>query len=568
MKRFISLTIMLAMCIGLLPAAHGAEGELALRKIPMEEVNRTCEEQGLQVTWFPEYEGLMRRYGTDRMLLVKGGLSYLAVLGSTEILAGPFDAVEEFDGSGQAYAAKNGKWGIIDLDGNTVMDFTYDTLHNAKERVTAKPVMEPGGWKYAIADMNGNLLTPYKYWDVHPGYSNGMLGVFIGQDEEGNDLGWGFVNEKGEEVIPCQFYQGGIGAFDENGYVVLHGNLLDKTGRLLFENYFNDLWYAGCGLYAILDNKKVGFIDKSGNVVIEPQYSKPTYDPKGIMQGCKFDETTGLAAVALNGESFYIDTQGNRVEDNVSGSTTALHEGLKIVTDVGSNTGFGYDFGWPYGFADKNGNVVVPVMYAGVGDFDRGYAVVKVGEVFGLLKNPLKRDAVSDWAKAEVEKATEVGLVTGDCAHYQTYTITRAQFASLAVNYLEKMGENFVPASQDTFTDTTDEAVLKAYTAGIVQGVGDGRFAPDDLLNREQLAAMLWRALKQIGATEELKTDLSAYTDNSLISDWAAEALSCIVSRGIMTGTGADQLSPKAPCTVEQAVLMVCRTYSAPQVNC
>ena len=158
-----------------------------------------------------------------------------------------------------------------------------------------------------------------------------------------------------------------------------------------------------------------------------------------------------------------------------------------------------------------------------------------------------------------MDAATQAGYVTESCKAYQTYTITREQFASLAVNYLEKKtGQAIVPAPADTFTDTVDEDVLKAYAAGVVQGMGDGLFGPGRPLSREQLATMLWRAMEKAGVTAE-PTDLSGYTDNDKVSDWARDSVAALAGLKVMEGNGGGLLSPKNSCTVEQAILLVYR---------
>ena len=71
-RRLWTLIVTLSLSISLFPAVRAAG--------PSEKwtaVKKQCEELGLSVTWYPEQEGLMRRYGTDRMLLVEGGQSYL-----------------------------------------------------------------------------------------------------------------------------------------------------------------------------------------------------------------------------------------------------------------------------------------------------------------------------------------------------------------------------------------------------------------------------------------------------------------------------------------------------------
>lgn len=77
--------------------------------------------------------------------------------------------------------------------------------------------------------------------------------------------------------------------------------------------------------------------------------------------------------------------------------------------------------------------------------------------------------------------------------------ISREEFCELVVVLYEKMsGEKAVVIAQNPFTDTKNLEVLKAYNLGIVAGKGEGKFAPDDKVTRQELAAMLVRALKVI----------------------------------------------------------------------
>lgn len=163
--------------------------------------------------------------------------------------------------------------------------------------------------------------------------------------------------------------------------------------------------------------------------------------------------------------------------------------------------------------------------------------------------------------------AREAGLLTEHTDNYFKEDITRFQFAELAVNFAEKAtGKEITAAPADTFTDCTEAAVLKAYAAGIVNGVGDGAFAPDQTTNREQIAAMLYRAVQYIeqnsGKGLDVKsTDISKYTDNAQVSEWAKDAVGVLAANGVMKGTSDTTLSPQASCTVEQGVLLVYRLY-------
>jgi hypothetical protein len=180
----------------------------------------------------------------------------------------------------------------------------------------------------------------------------------------------------------------------------------------------------------------------------------------------------------------------------------------------------------------------------------------------------IENDTVSDWAKEEFAAADMLGLVPS-LAGSPAYTsdITREQFAQLIVNMVEKaLDKELDAAPSDTFTDTTSTAVLKAYGAGIITGMGEGIFAPETTTNREQIATMIYRAVQYIG--EQTGKDLTpnagsieVFTDKTDISSWAAEGVGKLAANDIMKGTSATTASPQAACTVEQSILLVYRVY-------
>lgn len=171
-------------------------------------------------------------------------------------------------------------------------------------------------------------------------------------------------------------------------------------------------------------------------------------------------------------------------------------------------------------------------------------------------------NGASSWAKSELQAAYEAGLVVdlnGNPGFQDT--IDRLQFAQLAVNLVEVLnGEAIAPAAADTFSDCDHEAVLKAYAAGIVQGVGDGLFDPSGKLTREQLATMLYRAWGTLG-DQTPSAGLAGYTDAANVSSWAADAVGSLAASGIMKGTSDTTLTPQGPCTIEQSILLVYRLY-------
>lgn len=221
-----------------------------------------------------------------------------------------------------------------------------------------------------------------------------------------------------------------------------------------------------------------------------------------------------------------------------------------------------------FGFVDEDGGLLVEHQFHDAMPFTGGmYTRVTGEDRIGLLKDPRLESLISDWAEPEVSAALSAGLVPSRCAGYYTYEITRSQMAALLVRYAEyTLGEELPVPAEHPFTDTQDAYIEKACAAGIVQGTGEGLFAPDKVVTREQLATMLYRAILHIDPEWTGGGALSAaYTDFDQVSDWAKEAVSSLIARKVMNGVSASRISPKTYCTTEQAILLVYRLAVARQ---
>lgn len=165
----------------------------------------------------------------------------------------------------------------------------------------------------------------------------------------------------------------------------------------------------------------------------------------------------------------------------------------------------------------------------------------------------------SAWAAEEVEAAIARGLVFGltDDPGYQD-PITREQFAELAFTTVRAMIDGNFP--HPAFDDCDNPWVLQAAGMGVVNGVGNNLFDPKATTNREQIAAMIYRAWDLVGAPVPPE-GLDSYADSGEVSSWAVDAVGVMTASGIMKGTSDTTLSPKGPCTVEQAILLCYRLY-------
>ena len=109
----------------------------------------------------------------------------------------------------------------------------------------------------------------------------------------------------------------------------------------------------------------------------------------------------------------------------------------------------------------------------------------------------------------------------------------------------------------DYFYDAVQWAVGK----GITNGTSAETFSPEAPCTRAQIVTFLWRAAGS--PVVNYAMDLSDVAGDA----YYAEAVRWALSEGITTGTSADQFSPDATCTREQAVTFLYRAAGSPAVS-
>ena len=120
-----------------------------------------------------------------------------------------------------------------------------------------------------------------------------------------------------------------------------------------------------------------------------------------------------------------------------------------------------------------------------------------------------------------------------------------------------------VVTGESTYSDvkTGDwyyNAVVWATEAGVVNGMGDGTFAPNDNITRQEMATMLYRYWKLRGGRYTAKDDvLAGYQDRGEVADWALEAMSWTVQSGIIVGMTPTTLNPAGGATRAQVALVL-----------
>lgn len=195
-------------------------------------------------------------------------------------------------------------------------------------------------------------------------------------------------------------------------------------------------------------------------------------------------------------------------------------------------------------------------------------------DTYAIAQNTFIPANMDAWATGEVLAASEAGLIDVSLMGSDyTAAVNRLQFSSIAVRLAETMaGKVITPAPSGTFTDTDNEYARKAAAAGIISGVGDGRFDPDGILTRQQMATFLYGALQWAKNNSDIEytiyeSKLSSYTDADQLADWAREPMAFMNALGLISGTSETTLSPNDICTIEQAIVVASRSLYADRIG-
>ena len=96
-----------------------------------------------------------------------------------------------------------------------------------------------------------------------------------------------------------------------------------------------------------------------------------------------------------------------------------------------------------------------------------------------------------------------------------------------------------------------EEPVAWASGAGVVKGVGESKFAPNQSITREQMATMLYRYMQYLGLDVSAGegVDLSVFADADKISAYAVDAMRWAVGCGLFKGRTETELAPGGVAT-------------------
>ncbi|MGI6585208.1 MAG: S-layer homology domain-containing protein [Lutisporaceae bacterium] len=274
--------------------------------------------------------------------------------------------------------------------------------------------------------------------------------------------------------------------------------------------------YAGQALYYYYKNKETGELE--------------------FMQMAVVDEE-GFATVIQSSCSDYVFADA-RID--------VLKKSLQIPQDVIPD-----DTTVPYFIKDGKENILK--FSAVIGNMMN---IVERKENEYLFKNNEKifTDTAGHWAKKDIDfiTARELLVGTAEGVFSPEASLTRGMAVTILGRLWDADTSGF---TNSRFTDVSKDAYYAPYVEwaaqnGIVAGVGNGQYAPEKVVSREEIAVILANFAEFTGIKlEETNTAAYAFADEAQISPWAKADVRTIQKAGIMSGKPGNCFDPKGKCT-------------------
>ena len=174
------------------------------------------------------------------------------------------------------------------------------------------------------------------------------------------------------------------------------------------------------------------------------------------------------------------------------------------------------------------------------------------------------KDIAGHWAREDIEFTVSRGLFSG--ISNTTFSPNTAMTRGMIVTALGRLANADVgDYAKSNFTDVKNDAYYMGYIEwasnnGIVNGVGGGKFAPDQSITREQMAVIMLNYAKAIGFTLPKVQTENTFADNAKISAYAKDAVKQMQMAGVISGKNGNLYDPQGTATRAE-VSAVLRRY-------
>ena len=162
------------------------------------------------------------------------------------------------------------------------------------------------------------------------------------------------------------------------------------------------------------------------------------------------------------------------------------------------------------------------------------------------------------WAYKSVSVLYEANIISGvtETEFEPSREIKREEFAKMLISAMGLEINN----EENIFADVEPGAwyagfVNTAYKNGIVNGISDEKFGVGESIKRQDMAVMIYNAMKKRGFLAEKKE--ITFADSGDIAEYAKEAVAALYDINVINGVGDNSFAPCQTATRAQAAVII-----------
>ena len=355
-------------------------------------------------------------YEENVLRIKKNGKYGLIDLNGKELLPAEYDEITVLEGiENSLIIKKDGKVGLVNDTGSVIIDANYKEIKGLGDTYKDGYITIDEQGKYGLISATKKQILENKYDEI----LQVPLKEYYAIKENGKQK---LINSNGEVLIDSGFDE--IKSTTTNGIIFVKDNLygeMNTSGEVTIKADYQELKEVKEQIYIAKQNNKYGIIDGLGNGLTAFEYDGMTYNEKADLFFAddseyktsiidnKYDvKTTGILS-EVNTDEEYIRM---RISDeykyyNLKGEEISNIQALK------NNTIFLDKKDGKYGYVDKKGNAITEYIYDDATEQNKyGFVAVKENGLWGALDkegiepkynldNNLKIDFIGKWHLGE-----------------------------------------------------------------------------------------------------------------------------------------------------------------------
>ena len=272
----------------------------------------------------------------------------------------------------------NGKWGVINSKGETILQPTYEEMVQVPNKLkkvficTYDVDYNSGTYKSkAVNDKNETLFSQYEKVEVIQNMDeNNNLQAEENILKVSKNEKYGIIDFDGKEILPCEYDEiyslNGV----KNSIVTVRGNkkgLIDSKGNIIISNEYKDI--------KKLTNKyENGFIVQNE----ENKFGVISYNKKIALE-CKYDEIKNIY-----NDGNYVVKENGKLKIVDSGANTFLEDKYSEIIGINSDNVIVKKDN-KYGVVTKTGEQLIPINYDDVSYLYSNNYIAKKDNKYGVV---------------------------------------------------------------------------------------------------------------------------------------------------------------------------------------